>query len=90
MGQYGRHLVLGSNIRNFTYKYNMNSDMVNKAWTQLQYDQYDLGRMGAQIRELWYIMDKSDSTILDAKESSMMIDTLCTEWVHQNTVCDTA
>ena len=68
----------------------MNSDVVNKAWIQLQYDQYDLGRTDAQIRELCYMRDKSDSTILDSRDIRMMIDALCTEWTHQDTVCDTA
>ena len=57
----------------------MNSNAVNMAWTQLQCDQYDLGRTGAQIRELCYMWDKSDSTILDVREIKIMIDALCTE-----------
>ena len=76
MGQYGRHSVIGSNIRHLTYKYNLHSDVVNKAWTQLQHDQCDLGGTGAQSREVCYMRHNSDSTVLDARQIRMMIDAL--------------
>ncbi len=79
MGLYGRHSVLGSNARFLAYRYDMNSDVVNMAWEQLQYDKHDLIQTAAHIRELFYMRDKNDCTILDTNEIRVIIDALCTE-----------
>ncbi len=79
MGVYGRHSIMGSNVRYLSYKFNMNIGDINKVWTQLQCDQYDLARTGAQIRELCLMRDRCDTTILDVRETKMLIDALCTE-----------
>lgn len=59
----------------------MNYNIANMAWTQLQHDQCDRGRTGAQICELCYMRDRSDSTVLDEREIRIMIQDMCTECI---------
>ena len=60
-------------------KYNMNCNAMNTTWMELQNEQYEVGQNGALIRELCYMRDTNDNTILAASEIKMMIDELCTE-----------
>ena len=46
---------------------------------ELQNVQYEIGQIVALIRELCYMRDTNDNTILAANEIKMMIDALCTE-----------
>ena len=42
------------------------------AWMELQNEQYEIGQIGALIRELCYMKDTNDNTILAANNIKMI------------------
>ena len=55
MGRYGRHSVLGLNVRHLTALYNLNVNFVKFKWKTICQESYDIAATGEQIRELCYI-----------------------------------
>ena len=79
MGVYGQHSILGANARHLIYKYDMNCKVVNQEWKRQCTKQAELIRMSQQIKELCYMRDTHNTSILSRDEIKSIIAMLCTE-----------
>ena len=79
MGLYGKHSILGANIRHLKAKYEMNSKVVDELWERSCQDQDDIIRSCEQIKELCFMRDTHNTDILMLPEISIIIKCLCTE-----------
>ena len=78
MAIYGSHSVLGQNIKHLSYKYNLNTNVVNKCWYIACQQQSELVRLCEQIKELCILRDSPLDNVLTRYEAQVIIDDLCT------------
>ena len=78
MERYGKHSILGANIRHLTANYDMSIRFIEDKWKSLCQDQGDLIRTCEQIKELCFMRDTHNSEILSRSEATSAIDWLCT------------
>ena len=79
MAIYGSHSVLGQNIKHLSYKYNLNTNEVNKCWYTTCQQQTELVRLCEQIKELCILRDSPLDNVLTRYEAQVIIDDLCTD-----------
>ena len=79
MGLYGKHSILGANIRHLKAKYELNIKVINDSWKRLCHDQSNIIRTCEQIKELCYMRDTHNTGILTLPEVTAIIECLCTE-----------
>ena len=79
MGLYGKHSIFGANARHLIYKYDLNCKIVDQKWKTVCLDQDELIRTSEQIKELCYMRDTYNTSILPREEASSIINMLCTE-----------
>ena len=78
MAIYRSHSVLGQNIKHLSYKYNLNSNEINKCWYVTCQQQTELVRVSEQIKELCILRDSPLDDVLTRYEAQVIIDELCT------------
>ena len=80
MAIHGSHSVLGHNIKYLTFKYNLCINEINNYWESKYFEQNDLLRLCAQIKELCILRDSPYvDNMLSRSEASQVITLLCTE-----------
>ena len=78
MGIYGKHSILGANVRHPTAKFELNSRFVEEKWKSLCQDQGEIIRTSEQIKELCFMRDSHSIDILSRSEATSVIQWLCT------------
>ena len=79
MGIYGKHSILGANIRHLTAEYDLSTKVINDIWNQSCHDQGDIARTCEQLKELCFMRDTNNTGILTVPEVKTIIECLCTE-----------
>ena len=79
MGRYGKHSILGANIRHLTAKYELNCKVIYSKWKSLCQDQDEIIRVCEQIKELCFMRDTHNTGILTRLDATTIIDQLCTD-----------
>ena len=78
MGMYGKHSILGANVRHLTAKFEMDCKFIEGKWKTLCQDQGEIIRTSEQIKELCFMRDTHNIDILSRSEATSVIDWLCT------------
>ena len=79
MGRYGKHSILGANIRHLTAKYELKCKVIDSKWKSLCQGQNEIIRVCEQIKELCFMRDTHNTGILTRLDATSIIDQLCTE-----------
>ena len=78
MGIYGKHSILGANVRHLTAKFEMSSKFIDDKWKSLCQDQGEIIRTSEQIKEPCFMRNTHNIDILSRSEATSVIDWLCT------------
>ena len=78
MGIYGKHSILGANVRHLTAKFEMSCKFIEDKWKSLCQDQGEIIRTSEQIKELCFMRDTHNIDILSRSEATSVIHWLCT------------
>ena len=79
MAIYGTNSVLGKNFKHLSYKYNLNSNELNKTWNRHCHVNRELVNTCEQIKKLCEIRDNFKSKGLSRYLSKALIEVLCTK-----------
>ena len=78
MGIYGKHSILGANVKHLTAKFEMSGNFIEDKWKSSCQDQGDIIRTSEQIKELCFMRDTHYIDILTRSEATSVIHWLCT------------